>query len=444
VVLAACATSVPEAPPVSLVPDREARFVLDPLAGYPLAAPAELEDRARRAHAVLKGAAEGGPEAAAADMTALLAADPGFHPARVVLAQIAFSRGDATRALDLLSPVAGELPEYLACQVLLGRAAEEAGDLPLAHAAYRRAAAGSSAARERAVELEPRVVEILLDEIRGLIGRGRLEEAEAELSALEEWWAADSVAVLETRRDLAFAEGDVERETEILERLAERLAAAGVEDDSVTERLADLHLASGDVRAAIDALEILAARDPADRARSDQLERAKFLWRLQLQPHHVQEIAATSVLTRADLATLLYWLVPSVRYAEVTDPPIATDILDHPRRAEILPVIFLDLVPVDEALHRFFPESPATRSLTLASLLGLLGLSAAEFSCLAPAEADVLADSPGLTCRKAAHCGLIPETADCLPEARISGPDALDLFRRTLDLLGSSWGRVGE
>lgn len=398
--------------------------------GYPLAAPAELEERARRAHAALKGA--GDLEAAVAEMEAVSAEDPGFHPAPVVLAQIAFLQGELAQAFDLLSPVADELPEYLACQVLQGRVAEELEDLPLAFHAYRRASGGSSAAREKAAELEPRVIGITLDRIVDLIDRGRLEEADEELAALEEW-AGDRIPVIEARRTLAFAEGDVEREIETLERLV----AEGVDEVELPERLADLYLISGDIRTAIETLEDLAARDPDDEESSDKLEHAKFLWRLQLQPPHVQEVASKSVLSRADLATLLYWLVPSVRYAEVADPPIATDILDHPRREEILPVIFLELVPVDETLHRFSPERAATRSLALASLLGLLGLSPSEFSCLDPAEAKALAGSQSLVCRKAAHCRLIPEPADCLPEARISGPDALDLFRRTLDLLGS-------
>lgn len=453
VALAACATSLPEPPSPPFVPDRESPFVLDPLVGYPLAAADELERRVRHAHALLDGV--GQPETAEAEAAAVLEDDPGFHPARVVLAQIAFLSGEAEQALDLLSPVADELPGYLACQMLLGRVAEELDDLTLASEAYRRASVGSSVARERAAELRPEVVEILVGQIGALRDRGRLEEADAELSALEEW-AGDLVPVLEARRNLAFAEGDVEREIDALERLAalsdepgsgDAHAPRGVRssegraeeaDDAVTERLAELYLISGDIRAAIEALEALVEKDPDDGARIDKLERAKFLWRLQLQPPHVQEIASKSVLTRADLATLLYWLVPSVRYAEVTDPPIATDILDHPRREEILPVMFLELVPVDETLHRFSPELAATRSVTLGSLLGLLGLSETGLSCLAPTEAEALLGSPSLVCRKAAQCRLIPEVADCLPEARISGPDALDLFRRTLDLLGSS------
>ena len=162
--------------------------------------------------------------------------------------------------------------------------------------------------------------------------------------------------------------------------------------------------------------------------------------RLELLPPFVRQLANAGELDRADFATLLYWLVPGVRYAEVSDPPIATDILDHPRREEIVRVMNLGLVRVDETLHRFSPGDRMTRQGALGALLGLLSLSDREFSCLKPAEAAAIAESGSreLICGKAAQCRLIPETGDCLPRAAISGPEALDLFRRALDLLESS------
>ncbi len=70
----------------------------------------------------------------------------------------------------------------------------------------------------------------------------------------------------------------------------------------------------------------------------------------------------------------------------------------------------------------------------LRALLSLLQLSSVELSCLAEGE---LSSSRYWICAKSAQCGLIPEAGDCLAGARISGADAVELFRRTLDLLGS-------
>lgn len=426
--LAACA-STPEPAPRPHIPPELAPYFLDPQADYRMAAASELETRVRQAFGVLRYG--GDLESARAAIESLAAEEPGFHPARVLLAQLALIDGDAGRARDLLVPVCAEHPGYLPCQMLLGRAAESLGDPVLAFEAYRRAKDGSSVARERMAALEPRAFEITSEHIQGLIDRGHLEEARGELEELETW-AGDEQAVLSLWREWALDEGDVEREMEVLSRLRELDPG----EASVPERLADLHLISGDIRSALDLLEELVARHGDDPALAEKLERAKFRWRLQLLPQHVQEIASKSVLSRSDLATLLFWLVPAVRYADVTDPPIATDILDHPRRQEILPVMFLGLVPVDENLHRFSPEEPATRVLSLRALLGLVALDDTKIACLSTLEVRSLGQSADFVCRKSAACRLIPEPADCLAQARISGPDALDLFRRTLDLLG--------
>ena len=82
------------------------------------------------------------------------------------------------------------------------------------------------------------------------------------------------------------------------------------------------------------------------------------------------------------------------------------------------------------------PDATATRQMALAALLGLLIRSERGFACLETAEVRLTA-STDWVCEKAARCRLIPEAADCLPWAPVSGGEALELFRRSLDLLGS-------
>ena len=41
-------------------------------------------------------------------------------------------------------------------------------------------------------------------------------------------------------------------------------------------------------------------------------------------------------------------------------------------------------------------------------------------------------------CAAAARCGLLPEPADCLPGAPLSGAEALELVRRALRLFSTS------
>ncbi len=426
--LAACASS---GPPVveSHIAAGEEPYLTEPLRGYPLTADAEFERRVTEGYGLLE--AGGDLLEIATAGTQLLEVDPGFHPARVLLAQVEFVRGNEAAALELLAPVAGELPEYLACQLLLGRAAEKTDDLPLAFRSYRQVAEMSSAAWERADELQDEAIDAVFARLEHELDRGWIEEAEPHLTWLVRW-APDELRTLEAERLVAVATGDPEAELAAVRRLAEAETS-----DEILERLGDLEVEIGDVRAGLEQYEMLAERRPDDPELAEKIARAKFLWRLELLPLQVQEIAKKPRLSRADFATLLYWLVPEVRYAQVSNPPIATDILDHPRREEILRAMNLGLMSIDRTLHRFAPAAPMTRALALTALLGLLKLSDLEFSCLAEVEVPQLAGSWSLTCRKAAQCRMIPEEADCLPAADISGPEALDLFRRCLDLLGS-------
>lgn len=370
------------------------------------------------------------------EMESLLEVEPGFHPARILLAEVRYLEENLTAARELAEPVADELPGYLACQLLLGRIAERLDEPRLAYDAYAQIREASSVARERLEALRPRIVEMERDAIRELINQGRIEEAELRLAELAEI-SEPSRELLELERSLAVMRGDVEAEVEVLRQIV----LFDPEEDNAMIRLAELEITLGDVRSGLDKLERLAEKHPDDESLAEKVERTKFLRRLELLPGYIREVAAGPVLDRAGFTTLLYWLVPEVRYAEVADPPIATDILDHPRREEILRVINLGLVPIDETLHRFSPEEPATRALALSALLLLLDQSEASPACLdAPAAAALDPSrkaSRDLVCRTAARCGLLPEAADCLPEATLSGAEALDFFRLTLDILGS-------
>ena len=66
-------------------------------------------------------------------------------------------------------------------------------------------------------------------------------------------------------------------------------------------------------------------------------------------------------MTRADFATLLYWKVGSVRFAQnLGSPPIAVDIGDVLGRDEIIRAIALGILPVDPVTRRVNPGTPVT------------------------------------------------------------------------------------
>lgn len=436
VVALACATPGPEAPVVRLTA-REDPYLIAPLAGYPLTVTSALAERVDAAHAELRRG--GGLAEVEAAGRELLAEDPGFHPAIVLLAEVAYVRSDDRLSIELVRPVVDELPDYTAAQLVLGRTSEIAGDLPTALESFARLAGAHALAARRAEEIRPRAVEVVFNRLQDELSRGRREGAEEHLAWLGEW-APAAYETLEGGRLVAVEKGDLEAELDVVRRLvAGSDAAASVGEDalrSLRRREGELEAQIGNVRLGLEKLEALAGALPDDPDVAEALELAKFLWRLQLQPREVQEIGRQGELDRADFATLLYWFFPRVRYSEISNPPIATDILDHPRRDVILRALNLDLMEVDETLHRFEPAAPVTRVAAFRALLELLRSSPRSLACLSDAMALEIDRTWHSVCRQTAGCRLIPEDADCRPEASISGPEVLELFRHTLDLLG--------
>lgn len=405
------------------VPREEREFLLDPTSGYPLL----LDDlRQRRIQAAYRDLVESGEtEGALAVAGELLAVDPGLHPALVLAAQAEFVRGGLAAAGDRVRPVVEELPVYTPAQLLLGRTAETLGRLPEAYAAYLAASSDSSFAAARALELLPRTLEILANRIDDALGRGRVEEARRSLDRLQAW-APGEVPTLEAARRLAVAEGDLAGELQVVSQLTERQP----ERRDLAERRAFLELEVGDVRQGLEIYRSLAAAHPGDPELAQMLEVAKYRYRLQLLPEEARRLTTEPELTRAQFALLLYWLVPEVRASRPAAARIAVDILDHPHREAITRVANLRLMEVDPTLHRFSPDRPLSRRSALAACLGLLAAADPPPACLAGSAAPA---SPEAVCRTAARCLLLADAAECLPQAPVSGREAVELIRRTLD-----------
>src|ERR1044071_8763379 len=113
----------------------EQPFLVDPLTGYPRQAGPERQDRIQAAHRALLTASD--REGALETAEELLREDPGFAPAQVLVAQVELGEGSFAKAVERLLPVSDEMPQYVASQLVLGRAAEHLGDIPLAYSAYR-------------------------------------------------------------------------------------------------------------------------------------------------------------------------------------------------------------------------------------------------------------------------------------------------------------------
>jgi len=351
----------------------------------------------------------------------LLGVDPGFHPALVLAAQVDFASGDDRQVIDRLLPVGDALPGYSASQLLLGRAAERLGDVPLAYAAFRAVATRNPLALKRTGELHPRALEIVSNRLQEALRQGEVVRAEEQLSMLREW-APSETTTLEGIRAVAMARGDLRAELAATQELASRRP----DDQALLERRAELELTVGDPGQGLQIVQELAARHPGDPRWAERLDAAKFRWRLTQLPRSVQEVAASPELTKADFALLLYWLVPDVRNNRPAAGRIATDVLDHPYREEIVRVANLGLLEIDPTLHRFFPSSPVRRSLALRTLIRMLSLFDKNISC------------PGEACEAAAQCRLVTPEEECRPSEALSGSDGVELIRRSLKLLGGA------
>ncbi len=423
--LTGCATAPPAQVPRDPLPKDIRAFLLDP------ADPADPRAEVGEVHRLfLQLTSAGDGVAAERAANALLARSTGLVPARVLVAQARLVAGDATGAIEAArqSGAQGGLPARL----VEARALEALGDLPAATLAYLAVAGESEVAATRAATLAPKAAEILRKRVEEGLARGQLDVAERELSRLEHLRPRDE-GTLRLGLRVAAARGDRVREL----ALARGLMPVAPGDLELAVRRAQLEMEVGDARTGLDLFQSLADSAPGDTRLAEELRRAKFRWRILNSPEPVRRAAERPQVTRADVAVLLYWLVPQVRTARGGTARIASDILDHPAQEAIVRVVNLGLLGVDETLHRFDPDRPARRSELYRALLRLLSDSDPKGCAAASAlpAGEAYRDS---ICRSAAACGFAPAAADCLPSAPLSGAEALEAVRRALVILEGS------
>lgn len=418
----------PQREPDQALAEEIRAYLLDPLEGYGQEIDPARAERLRAAHrGLLERSDVAGARAAAED---LLEVDAALAPAHVLAAQADFAEDGSREVVTRLVPVGDRLPGYVASQLLVGRAAETLGDIPLAYAAYRAVATRNPLALQRLGELHPRAVEILSNRLQEALRTGNLEEAQKNLSFLQSW-ASSEVATLEGARAVAVARADPAAELAAVQALAARQP----DDRKLLERRVELEMVVGDPSAGLQIAQDLAGRHPNDPDAARLLASARFRWRLSMLPQAVQTVAAKPDLTKADFAVLLYWLVPNVRYARPSSGRIATDVLDHPHQEEIVRVVNLGLMDVEPTLHRFSPSAPLRQGAALRVLVRTLSSFGQSLACLGDAKAQ---GTQSAVCAGAAGCGLLLEGEECLPGDPLPGAQAVEMIRRTLKLLGAS------
>jgi tetratricopeptide (TPR) repeat protein len=151
--------------------------------------------------------------------------------------------------------------------------------------------------------------------------------------------------------------------------------------NEVQEALAEIDLGRGKFEEAINRYDRLARRT-RDAKYVQRLEEIKVEWSAANMPPQYRTALESESLTRADFAVLLYWTVPSVRFAQrLATPPIAIDITDVAGREEVIRAIAIGLYEVDAVTRRVSPyrQINAARLAVLGSrVLSLRGAACAR------------------------------------------------------------------
>lgn len=302
-------------------------------------------------------------DAAGAAVGEALARAPESLAARVYEAEIAFRQGQARPALALYEaiaarpdapPIAAERVTQLRDMVYseLYAAAQGASD-PEAARLLREALAINTGATEARVLLAQK-----------LLAQKKYDEARKELDPL-------------------------------LNTIADRA--------EIQEMLAEIEVGRGRYQEAIVRYDRLARRTKDPRYQQ-RLEEIKQEWSAANMPSHFRTALDSVALTRAELATLLYWTVPSIRFAQnLGAPPIAVDIEEVEGREEMVRAIALGLYDVDQVTRRVSPFRHVTAA-RLSSLLARV-LTSRGAACARGLAQDKVLGACGVTDPLATYSG---------------------------------------
>jgi hypothetical protein len=351
-----------------------------------------------------------------------LAGAGGPEAGGLLLAETWLVDGDGDAALRALAQLPVEARAADPVLLVEARARELVGPAEEAFALYRRLSARSDAAGRRAAMLESEAVAAVRRRFDEALARGRFDDAARELSTLEVWRPRHEGTV-RAGLALAVARGDAESELAALRALAS-IVPPGLEEEL---RRGRLEVELGDAQEGLRRLEELAASRPGDVRVEEALDRARFRWRLEHAPAAVRAAAASPQVTRAQVARLLYWLVPGVRSSRGGSARIASDVVGHPAQEEIIRVVNLGLLRVDETLHTFEPERLARRG---EAIEALLATAAAAGAGCARSGAGA-AGRWEAACAGAAACGWLTDVAECLPGGPLSGAELTEWIRRS-------------
>ncbi len=396
--LAACGTTSVVMPP-AVTPEGDDRFLIHPLTGVSVA-PAASE----RFVAAYRYAMAGNEVEADRLIADLRQRNPELLvPTQLLEALIYIRESRFDQAAAMLQRVREREPDNVVAKVYEAEMAIRQKQTRIAYDLYRQLPDVPTAA-ERLAQLE-----------------GALFN---ELYAAAQT-APDAEAIRLLREALTFNAGAVEPRILLAQKLVagrsfdearrelEPLLDTSADRTEVQEMLAEIDAGRGRYQEAILRYDRLARRtkDPRHQQRLDAI---KSEWSAANMPSHYRAALESTALTRAELAVLLYWTVPSIRFAQnLGTPPIAVDVQDVAGREEMIRAIAIGMYEVDPVTRRVGPYrtvSAARLSTLLHRVLALRGAPCAR----------------GMAAEKVlSACGVEDPLATMAPEATVTGRDAL-------------------
>lgn len=335
------------------------------------------------------------------------------------LAYVALAEGKSEEAESLLGPLLEgprALPAAIEAMADLDASLERWRDATLRYRAAEKLYPGDSRIAARLRSAVEAYTAGLKEEAQTSLEAGYLEEARRAGLALvdvapsspEGWAVLARTAAAGAKPDDAWA-------------WATRARALGARDAAWREFQASLAMKSRRFGDAVELYSELAATDPTY---EESVEEARFEFRIENLPESARKAALSPRVTRAQLATLLWWTIPEVRETNAPPTPdVATDVIDHAERQALVRAIGLGFLSVSRETHRVRVDAPVARgefSAVLKRLAQLMGRGRRPVRCLS-------GDSGigGL-----AACGILPESKS----RTVSGKEALRAIERTARL----------
>ncbi len=340
--------------------------------------------------------------------------------------------GRSTEALGPCETALAKADPTLALLVGCGEAEARAGSPVTAYTLYARVASLAPERKGlavRAQKLLGEATDAVLAQADRDAALGRFDAARADVARAIAW-NPHSAAVLVRAAGVECAAGEKER---ALRYDREALALGGLDADERASA-GRLALEVGEDAMAVSVFDALAAEDPRF---ADQAAGARLAFRIANWPEAQRQAARARRVTRAGAASLVWWMFPEVREAQVSGSVVATDVLERRDSRPIMRAVSLGLLDVDGETHRARPDAPLGRAAAAQLLLRLAGVLRGPD--VGPA---CLRGSPGPwhgsadAIRLAAGCGLLSESGG----AFVSGPELTRGLDRLRSLLPAEEG----